>query len=185
MDNFPKPYRECCLHSDPRRVYDLTGWNPTEKLYRLRNDEGHTVFVRCNEFTPLSSCHEELIEAGPDGRLHPVSDLIEGVISLSLREEPQEGHPLPSGATLDGPRPDVPGPVPKARKSQPKATGDAAGAKERVRSMLAEASTREQIAGMAAEVLGEDSGCLISKYAHLDNGRFRMVLGNRMVGRLK
>lgn len=185
MDNFPKPYRECCLHSDPRRVYDLTGWDPDNKLYRLQNDDGRKVLVKCSEFTPLSSCHEDLIEAKEDGKLHPVSDLIEGVVTLSLREEPQEGHPLARPCTVDGPRPDVPARVPRPNKSQAKATGEACPHREQVRRLLADCHTREEIANRASGLLGEAPHELIGKYLHLDNGRFRMTIGNRLVGVFK
>lgn len=45
--------------------------------------------------------------------------------------------------------------------------------------------TLEQMFETAATYLGEDLDELIAKYAHLDNGRKRMTLGNRMRAKFK
>lgn len=188
MDSLTKPYRECCLHRDPKHVYDLTGWDPEHKLYRLENDLGQKVFVRCHEFTPISASDEELMAANPEGKIEVVTveqlmeeDLTwvppEWVNSPSSTEAPPLASEPPAALRPSEPR--------KAKESQAKGQGDPSEAKAKVRELLAGCEGREQIAGAAAEILDETVMSLIEKYKHLDNGRFRMTIGNRMVGKLK
>lgn len=197
MDTFNKPYRECCLHSDPTHVYDLVGWDPANKLYRLENDLGQKVFVRSHEFTLISAAHEDLLMATEQGLVVPedvkivtVEDLMAGgwlAIPLETQsmgipgEGPSEPRPCASAST----RPEARTTPPKAKGTPRAASPDATGAKGRVRELLANAKSREEIAEIAQPVLLESVEYLIGKYKHLDNGRFRMTIGNRMVGVFK
>lgn len=53
--------------------------------------------------------------------------------------------------------------------------------KKQVEDLLAPCGVdREKLAGVAARLLGVKSPELIEKYAHLNNGMFKMVLANRM-----
>lgn len=58
---------------------------------------------------------------------------------------------------------------------------------DQVAAMLAAAKDRPALAKIACEYLGlkETPDDIIKKYAHLDNGRFRMTLGNRMRAKWK
>ena len=187
METMPKPYTECYIFDDPTNVYDLTGWDPVNKLYRLENDQGRKRFMRYHEFCPISAAHDEEIEAGDDGRIYTVQQLVDAGGDLKW-VRPRWAHEGPSEArpcTHEARRPEVAPQVRKPKESQAKGHDEAAGVKERVRELLAGATDRQGIAQVAAKILGEKAEDLVSKYAHLDNGRFRMTLGNRMVGVLK
>jgi len=197
MDTFSKPYRECCLHKDPGHVYDLKGWDPTTKLYRLENDLGQKAFVKSHEFTLISAAGEDLLMATEQGsivsddiKVITVEDLMAGGWTAVPLETQDLGIPgdVPSEAL--GAAPAATRPAAPAKREKPRATpsdppADPSGAKLKVRELLADAKTREEIAGIAQPVLLESVEYLIGKYAHLDNGRFRMTIGNRMVGVLK
>jgi len=197
MDTFSKPYRECCLHKDPGHVYDLRGWDPTTKLYRLENDLGQKAFVRSHEFTLISAAHEDLLMATEQGSIVrdeiftiTVEDLMAGgwtAVPLETQDIgiPGEGPREALGAAPADTRPEA-----RAKRERPRATpadptADPSGAKLKVRELLADAKTREEIAGVAQPILLESVEYLMGKYHHLDNGRFRMTIGNRMVGVLK
>lgn len=199
MEKLFKPYTECYVFDDPTKVWDLVAWDPQNKLYRLEDGAGGKKFLRYFEFCPISQANEELLEAGDDGNLHTVQELVDSQGHLKWKRpswatDPDD-QPLsePSGARPRGAGPDVPGqrPEPKgeapdglrgpARPKRPVGpSGDEA--KDKVRELLAGCQTREEIAGVGQVYLGEDAGILLSKYMHLDNGRFRMTIGNRMVG---
>jgi hypothetical protein len=190
MEKMNKPYRECYLLSDPSHVYDLTGWDAQNRVYELRNDAGQVVKVKYWEFCPISSAHEDLIEAGDDGKLYTVQQLVESTGTLKWKRPAwaDEGLSEATGATASATRPEVATTPRKPKESQAKGHGEAAAgseAKERVRELLAGASDRNQMAIVAGAILGEDPHELMMKYNHLDNGRYRMTLGNRMVGVLK
>lgn len=196
MDHFLKPYRECCLHSDPKHVYDLKGWDSVSKLYRLENDLNQKVFVRQHEFTLLSFAGEDLLEI-QDGRIISVQELIDGenMVVVPAHERviaPLEGPSEPRPCTAKAQGPDVAAKVRKPKESQAKAQGEPVAtdgrgeeAKAKVRQMLEGVTDREKLAEIAQPILLECVSYLTAKYAHLDNGRYKMTLGNRMVGVLK
>lgn len=187
METMAKPYVECYMFDDPLNVYDLTGYDPTNKLYRLENDHGRKRFVRYFEFCPISAAGQEEIEAGDDGRIYTVQQLVDAggdlkwVRPVWAQEGPEGARPC----TAEAKRPEVAAKVEKPKESQAKAQGEGAEVKEHVRELLAGATDRQQMAVVASQILGEDAHDLVMKYAHLDNGRYRMTLGNRMVGILK
>lgn len=191
MDTFPKPHQECYVFDDPSCVYDLTGWNPDEKLYRLENDQGKKRYLRYFEFCPVSSAGQEEIEAGDDGKLYTVQQLVDSEGKLCWKR-PAWAVSEAEGAPVDAPSASGPAPAPKAKERQAKAqrepiqdSGTGAEAKARVRELLEPCKTREDVANVGHIYLGEDAGELLNKYMHLDNGRFRMTIGNRMVGLYK
>lgn len=167
------PKRECYLFRDPETIYDLIGWDRETKKYHLRNDRGESVDVFHSEFVPVSLAGEDLVLASETGEIVAASEAMERKLTIARTAVPVG---LPSHESR--------GERPKARTS-PKSREEATETRSRVRSMLEPCKTREEIAGVAAGVLGGSAETLIAKYAHLDNGRFRMVLGNRMVGTLK
>jgi hypothetical protein len=198
MDRLTKPYRECCLHSNPTHVYDLTGWDAQNKLYRLENDHGHKVFVRSHEFTLISNAGEDLIRATEQGEI--VKDdvktiTIEDLMAGGFTAQPIDGQDIgipdrvfereATGAQTSATRPEVRPTRRESKGGASDAAPEAVEAKATVRRLLADCQTREEIAGVAQPILLESVEYLIGKYAHLDNGRFRMTIGNRMVGVLK
>lgn len=197
MDQLTKPYRECCLHKDPSRIYDLTGWDAEKKLYRLENDLKERVYVRSHEFTLISSFNEDLLRATEQGTIEiddvkiiTVEDLMAGgydVVPIDGQDIgiPDQGQREARPCTREATRPDARTHGQKPKDGQAKSAPEASEAKLRVRELLAGAEGREQLASVASELLDETPEALIAKYAHLDNGRFRMTLGNRMVGVLK
>lgn len=174
MERLPK--RECHVFNRPG-IWDLIGFDRDTKKYTLRNDSKESIEVLHNEFVPVSLAGEDLVIASEDGRILPTTEALEQGILIALPE-------AESGPSLNEPRATGAKP-PKARRAQGAATEAAGEARAKVREALAGATSREEIAKVAAGILKEDAGALIEKYAHLDNGRFRMVLGNRMVGALK
>jgi len=207
-----KPYTECYVFTDPQKVYDLVAWDKETKLYRLHADDGTKKFLRYYEFCPISQAGEELIEAGDDGKLHTVKELVDSQGHLKWKRpvwadnEDQEAIKINPWASdeaqraasrvlrtaSDGPGADSRTPRPKAKGrpadghgGAPVEQGLAGEAKAKVRELLAGCESREQVAQVGMVYLGEDAGALLSKYMHLDNGRFRMTIGNRMVGLYK
>ncbi len=184
METLPKPYTECYVFDDPRNVYDLTGWNPTEKLYRLENDHGRKRYLRYFEFCPIAAAHDELLEAGDDGKIYTVQQLVDAKGHLAWKRPTwaEEGSEGPAVRVSMAERPEVAATPRKPKESQAKGHDEASDAKGQVRELLAGLTDRLELAKAASEILGEDPETLMAKYQHLDNGRYRMTLGNRMVG---
>lgn len=174
MDRLPK--RECHVFNRPG-IWDLVGWDNRTRQYQLRNDDGETILVFHNEFVPVSMAGEDLVMASEDGRILPTTEAIENKIEIALGKA-SEAPPLYEPRTTTK-RPGAP------RRSEGAAPETADEARAKVRELLAGATSREEIAKIAAEPLGIPAEGLIEKYAHLDNGRFRMVLGNRLVSVFK
>ena len=204
-----RPFTECYVFTDPTKVYDLVAWDRENKLYRLEADDGSKCYLRYFEFCPISQAGEELLEAGDDGRVYTVQQLVDAQGHLTWKrpvwageeenhsivdnpwssDEARRGASEALRATASGPGLDVRTPRPKAKGRQAKGhdgpaadSGLAAEAKAKVRGLLDPCNSREEIANVGMIYLGEDAGGLLSKYMHLDNGRFRMTIGNRMVG---
>jgi hypothetical protein len=177
MQFFSKPYNECCLLSDPQKIYDLVGWDATTRKYLLRDDDRVEVNVEHYEFIPLHQKFTELVEADSDGRLITVAEALESgeAIRIPTPSLPEFATPSKGFKKLSASSPAKP-------KAPPKDTGPA---REKVRELFAPCKTREEIAEVASSVLSVPAADLIEKYTHLDNGRFRMVLGNRMVSSFK
>lgn len=175
MDRLPK--RECYVFARPAEIWDLVGWDRETKKYHLRNDAGESIDVFHSEFVPVSLANEDLVLASDDGRILPASEALGGDIAIAPRRPPDGPSLHAPGTTGEKPR--------TARRAKEHGTGATDEARAKVRELLSGAKTREEIAGVAADLLGISAGDLVAKYAHLDNGRFRMVLGNRMVGMLK
>lgn len=186
-----KPYTECYVFDDPTRVYDLVGWNPDEKLYKLVSDDGRKRYLRYFEFCPISSAHNEEIEAGDDGKIYTVQQLVDAQGRLAWKRPTwadagaEAARPCASGST----GPDLRAQGRKAKDRPAKAHDEAMAsgdeAKDAARALLHGLNNREELAKAAGKVLGETPESLVEKYAHLDNGRFRMTLGNRIVGIFK
>lgn len=172
MERLPK--RECYVYSDPSVIWDLIGWDKETRKYRLRNDSGEYLDVFHNEFVPVSLASEDLVVANETGQIVPAIEALEQGLSIAITKAP-DGPPL-NDDKQQGPKAKGP------RKSEAKPREEAEAARAKVRDLLASCKTREEIASAAEGVLGVSAPELIAKYAHLDNGRFRMVLGNRMVG---
>jgi len=168
--------RECYLFSDPGRIYDLIGWDAATKQYRLQNDDGRIVDVSQNEFVPVSLAGEDLVLASDTGEMVPASEAMERGLAIAL-PEPSVGPSSHSPATTAN-KPRRPS---KTKDKSAEAQGAAVEARSRVRELLA-GKSRDEMAEAAAGILGVSTEDLITKYAHLDNGRFRMVLGNRIAG---
>lgn len=172
MSVFP---REVYLHSDPANTYDCINWDPKTRLYCLRGPGGE-VRAESHEFTPVSLAHEELLQYTANGQLITVADQCEtGAGFAFIRERPTER----SAGTAQ------PDPRPRARAAS---GGPAEGhdeARAQAQQLLAGADGRGELAERASGVLGESAQTLIEKYAHLDNGRFRMVLGNRLTSKIR
>jgi len=115
--------------------------------------------------------------ASEDGRILPTTEAIENKIEIALGKA-SEAPPL-NEPKATGEKPQ------KARKAKGDATETADEARAKVRELLSGATSREEIAKLAAEPLGTPAEALVEKYAHLDNGRFRMVLGNRLASVFK
>lgn len=171
MERLPK--RECYVFSQPNRIFDLIGWDRETKKYRLRDDAGNTLDIFHNEFVPVSLAHEDLVVASETGEIVPATEALERGLTIAQPEAP--GGP-PSHAE---PRTRAKG---RASRTNPESANET---RAKVREMLLPCKTREEIAGVASGILGVSAEELVAKYAHLDNGRFRMTLGNRMVGTLK
>ena len=162
--------REVCLLSDLQHVYEIIDWDKNTKLWSLKNDLGATISVFHNEFVPLSEADEELVKAMPDGRLVTVSEMIEKNLKWE-RPAFLSGKPAPSP---EGPQAVKPAPSPE------RVAVDQDEAKVKVSELLAPCDSREAVAEAAAGYLGSSTAALLEKYHHLDNGRFRMVIGNRL-----
>jgi hypothetical protein len=212
FENLNKPHTECYVFDDPTRVYDLIAWNKEEKLYRLEADNGTKKFLRYFEFCPISSANNELLEAGDNGKIYTVQQLVDAEGHLAWKRpawaENEEGEAIvcnpwssdeakraasrPLVTTAEAGGPEARTAPPKPKKSQAKTQGGATAdpgladeAKTAVREMLAGCDGRETIAILAGGHLGESPESLLHKYEHLDNGRFRMTIGNRLVGLYK
>lgn len=70
------------------------------------------------------------------------------------------------------------------RREKQKQTGQRDNGDE-VAAMLRECKSLDEVFKLAAKHLGEKEAALRQKYDHLDNGRKRMVLGNRLRGHFK
>ncbi|KGO33153.1 hypothetical protein JT06_16150 [Desulfobulbus sp. Tol-SR] len=174
MDKLTK--RECHVFNQPG-IWDLIGWDSKTRQYQLRNDEGETILVFHNEFVPVSLAGEDLVMASEDGRILPTTEAIENKIEIALGKASEAPPLYEPKATGEKPQ--------KARKAKGDATETADEARAKVRELLSGATSREEIAKLAAEPLGTPAEALVEKYAHLDNGRFRMVLGNRLASVFK
>jgi len=162
---FPK---ECCYHKDPSCVYDCVGWDSNSKTYTLRNDAGDTVKAEVDDFTPVSMFDEELIKADGKGGFEVDKSVLQTGGSSLHAESPRASN------------------MAKARKAERKKADPQDDAKEavkvEVREILSQCETRAEIAEVCAHILGENAPDLITKYEQQDNGRFRMILGNRIRG---
>ena len=211
-ETLPLPHTECYVFTDPQKVFDLVAWDRETKLYRLVSDDGTKRYLRYFEFCPISQAGEELIEAGDDGKLYTVQQLVDSQGHLAWKR-PAWAENEAASAVIHNPwssddarraarealrdtasEPGASAPAPKrkakgrpadAQGGAPVEPGLAGEAKAKVRELLAGCETREQVAQVGMVYLGEDAGALLSKYLHLDNGRFRMTIGNRMVGLYK
>lgn len=166
--------REVYLHSDPTRVYDCVSWDANTRKYTLISDTGLRLEVLSDEFTPVSMAGEELIQFTNDGKQITVQDLVDDNASFSVFHGPSS-HDQPT--TASGPR--------KGRKPRGGGTGATDEAKAQAKAQVAEmlgscGNDRDEMAKIAGEVTGDHGPDLVLKYKHLDNGRFRMVLGNKM-----
>jgi len=183
MKIFP---RECYLHSDASCVYDVISWDPSTKLYRLRNDAGVTIDVDHTRFTLISDASEPLLEPTANGDIVSVANLHEQGIEFEFTSSREALGGPPShapgdratrtGATASGSRRPSGGAPAKAGSPEAEA------AKAKVKELLSGCTSREELAAVAEPVLGEPAAELVEKYSHLDNGRFRMTIGNRMRG---
>lgn len=167
--------RECCLHADPGHVYILTAWETP--FYVLTNDRGDVARCLAHEFTPISELGEDYLEATEDGRIEIIKDFMEILDSHSLPEIVKAVAGPPS--RVRSPRGAGTGQASKAKGGTTEAQSEA---KARVTALLECCNSREDIADIGACFLGDSAGNLLKKYEHLDNGRFRMVIGNRLRG---
>lgn len=176
MQHFNKPYYECLLLTEPQKIYDLLAWDDANKKYLLKNDDEKEVWVEHHEFIPFSFRFREYCEAGPDGQIMTVAEAMDKHLDIKVQK------PAPSSQV-----PHSPGPAKQSapRTKTPVVPKDTGPAREKVRELLAPCKTREDIAAVAGPHLKEEVDALIAKYAHLDNGRFRMVIGNRLVSLFK
>lgn len=177
LERLPMFPRECCLHKDPTTVYDCVAWNSEEKKYKLKNDAGMVEWVGSNEFTPISEMREGLLAFNDEGRIITVTD--EGRVYLT---EASSSHAERSaGLGLD--RASAPRRGTTKALRDPKPSSEASErAKAEVKNLLEGRVDRLELATVAGGVTGDDPNELVEKYQHLDNGRFRMTLGNKMRG---
>ena len=165
--------REVCYHSDPSQVYETIAWSAKDKLYTLINDAGEKYLAGPDEFTILSSCREPLIKSDGKGGFivdESITNSVEKAVQGEKKKAGRGERPLRRRASLL---------VEKAVQ------GGQEEAKTAVREALSLCEGREDVAKVAGKMLGEDWQDLMKKYESQDNGRFRMILGNRMRGHLK
>lgn len=183
--------RECFLHNDPRFVYDCVGWQREDGKYRLKGPNG-IVLANHDEFTPISASHEELLQYTADGKMVTVKEQCETGAGFSFvtagRVHSLGGQPSHAqGHAASGPHrpPSGSGRASGAARSGQSASRPAAAVVDAVKKTIAEMlgscnGDRNEMAKIASEVTGDHGPDLVLKYAHLDNGRFRMTLGNKM-----
>ena len=166
MPVFP---REVCLHEDLEHVYECISWDPLTKKYTLVRDDNQTRFVDADEFTVISDASEDLLQATPDGKFISVQDQIDNQASFKVIKD--RGPSLQEAA-----------PKPKARRDLGKSNDPI---KNQVREIFSHCESREDVAEAAGKWLNVTPIVLLQQYEHLDNGRFRMVCGNKIRSLLK
>jgi hypothetical protein len=153
----------------------LAGWNPDSKLYTLKNADGRVVSVAHDKFVPIDDLCADFLSATPDGRIEITKTLQDDFLPphlarLSLASHPaQRPNPRPCPASCSGGTASASSDPPKAR----------------VRTLLPAGLERADIADIAAPFLSCSPANILDKYAHLDNGRFRMVVGNKLTALFK
>jgi hypothetical protein len=170
----------CVLLDDPCTNFVLTGWDQNSKLYTLKNSAGRIATVSHDKFVPIDDLCADFLTATPDGRIEIIQALPDTILPPHILARP-------SLASQPASRPHLrTRPAPCHGDTAPAFSDPSADpVKARVRALLPAGLERADIADASATFLNISPADLLTKYAHLDNGRFRMVIGNRLTATFK